>query len=143
MNILVISWRSVLLMVNKGISGEKKNRPIASNRQTLSHNVESSTCLPHTGIELITITVIGTDFICTNTCRYKFNYHTVTDTTTLTVCHVMIIKMNVKYTKRYGFPSDVQGCYVRGRTTIKTLFRDFNLFLRVHGCSFVHNIHLF
>ena len=115
-------------MVNKGTFGEKKNRPIASNRQTLSHNIESSTYMPHTGIELITLTVIGTDFICTNTCRFKFNYHTVTDTTTLTVCHIMIIK----------------GCYVtiRGRTTIKTLFRDFNLFLRVHGCSFLHNIHL-
>ena len=41
-NILVISWRSVLLVEETGVPGEN-HRPIASNWQTLSHNVVSST----------------------------------------------------------------------------------------------------
>ena len=43
-NILVISWRSVLLMEETGIPGEN-HLPVASHWQTLSHNVLSST--PH------------------------------------------------------------------------------------------------
>jgi hypothetical protein len=43
-NISVISWRSVLLMVESGGPGEN-HRPVTSNWQTLSHNVVSST--PH------------------------------------------------------------------------------------------------
>jgi hypothetical protein len=41
-NISVISWQSVLLVEETGVPGEN-HRPIASNWQTLSHNVVSST----------------------------------------------------------------------------------------------------
>jgi hypothetical protein len=41
-NISAISWRSVLLMKETGVAGEY-HRPVASNWQTLSHNVVSST----------------------------------------------------------------------------------------------------
>jgi len=41
-NILVISWRSVLMIENTRELGENE-QPAASNRQTLSHNVVSST----------------------------------------------------------------------------------------------------
>jgi hypothetical protein len=41
-NILVISWRSVLMIENTGELGENE-QPAASNRQTLSHKVVSST----------------------------------------------------------------------------------------------------
>jgi hypothetical protein len=41
-NITVISWRSILLVEETRVHGEK-NRPVASHRQTLSHNVVSST----------------------------------------------------------------------------------------------------
>jgi hypothetical protein len=43
-NISVISWRSVLLVKETGVPGEK-HRPAASHWQTLSHNVVSFT--PH------------------------------------------------------------------------------------------------
>jgi hypothetical protein len=41
-NILVISWRSVLLVEETGVPGENHS-PAASHWQTLSHNVVSST----------------------------------------------------------------------------------------------------
>ena len=41
-NISVISWRSVLLVEETGLSGEN-HRPVASHWQTLSQNVTSST----------------------------------------------------------------------------------------------------
>jgi len=41
-NISVISWRSVLLVEETGVPGEK-HRPVASHLQTFSHNVVSST----------------------------------------------------------------------------------------------------
>ena len=41
-NISVISWRSVLLVEETGVSGEN-HRPVASHWQTLSHNAVSST----------------------------------------------------------------------------------------------------
>ena len=41
-NILVISWRSVLLVEETGVPGENQ-RPDASHLQTLSHNVVLST----------------------------------------------------------------------------------------------------
>jgi hypothetical protein len=41
-NVSVISWLSVLLVEETGVPGEN-NRPVASHRQTLSHNVVSST----------------------------------------------------------------------------------------------------
>jgi len=37
-NISIISWRSVLLVEETGVHGEH-HRPVASHRQTLSHNV--------------------------------------------------------------------------------------------------------
>ena len=37
-----ISWRSVLLVVETGVPGEN-HRPVENHRQTLSHNVVSST----------------------------------------------------------------------------------------------------
>ena len=43
-NISDISWRSVLLVEETVVPGEN-HRPVASHRQTLSHNVVSST--PH------------------------------------------------------------------------------------------------
>ena len=45
-NISVILYRSVLLVEETEVSGENK-RPIASHRQTVSHNVVSSTFLTH------------------------------------------------------------------------------------------------
>jgi hypothetical protein len=42
--ISAISWQSVLLEDETGVHGENQ-RPVASHRQTLSHNVVSST--PH------------------------------------------------------------------------------------------------
>jgi len=44
-NISVISWRSVLLVDETGVPWEN-HRPAASNLQTLSHNVVSSTPSP-------------------------------------------------------------------------------------------------
>jgi hypothetical protein len=41
-NISVISWRSALLVEEAGVPG-KNHRPVARLRQTLSHNVVSST----------------------------------------------------------------------------------------------------
>jgi hypothetical protein len=41
-NISVISWWSVLLVEGTGLPGEN-HRPVASHRQTLSHNIISST----------------------------------------------------------------------------------------------------
>ena len=41
-NISVISWRSALLVEETGVPGEN-GRPVASHRQTLLHNVVSST----------------------------------------------------------------------------------------------------
>ena len=43
-NISVISWWSVLLVEETGVTGEN-HRPVTSHWQTLSHNVVSST--PH------------------------------------------------------------------------------------------------
>jgi hypothetical protein len=41
-NISVISWWSVLLVEETGVTGEN-HRPVTSHWQTLSHNVVSST----------------------------------------------------------------------------------------------------
>jgi len=41
-DISIISWRSVLLVEETGVPGEN-HRPAASHRQTISHNVVSST----------------------------------------------------------------------------------------------------
>jgi len=46
-NISVISWRSVLLVEEIGVPGEN-HRPVASHRQTLSHN---ECCIEYTSPE--------------------------------------------------------------------------------------------
>jgi hypothetical protein len=54
----------------------ENHRPAAGHRQTLSHNVVSST--PRlSGVRTHKVSVIGTD--CIGSC--KSNYHTITDTT--------------------------------------------------------------
>jgi hypothetical protein len=60
-----------LLMEETGVPVEN-HRPVASNWQTLSHNVVSST-LRHERGSNSTVVVIGTD--CTGSC--KSNYHTI------------------------------------------------------------------
>jgi hypothetical protein len=74
-NSSVISWRSVLLVDETGVSGEN-HRPVASHWQTWSHNVVSST--PWAGFELTTLVLICTD--CIGSC--KSNYYVITPTTT-------------------------------------------------------------
>jgi hypothetical protein len=71
-NISVISWRSVLLVEETG----ENHRPAASHRQTLSHNVVSSTPRHERGFELTALVVISTD--CTGSC--KSNYYAITTT---------------------------------------------------------------
>jgi hypothetical protein len=71
-NISAISWQSVLLV---GETGDNQ-RPVARHRQTLFHNVVSST--PRHERNSTTLVVIGTD--CIYSC--KSNYHTITTTTT-------------------------------------------------------------
>ena len=58
-NILVISWQSVLLVEETGVPREN-HRPAETHRQTLSHNVVSST--PRLSVFKVTnLVVIGTD----------------------------------------------------------------------------------
>ena len=54
-NILDISWRSVLLVQETGIPGEN-HRPVVSHRQTLSHNVVSST-LRLSGVQTYNVSI--------------------------------------------------------------------------------------
>ena len=69
---VVISWQSVLLVEETGVSGEN-HRPVASHWQTLSHNFVSST-LSMSGICTHNVTdYVG---IC------EFNYQLITTTTT-------------------------------------------------------------
>ena len=75
-NISVISWQSVLLVEETGVSGEK-HCVVASHGQTLSHNVVLSTPRNERGFELTTLVVISTD--CTGSC--KSNCHMITTTT--------------------------------------------------------------
>jgi hypothetical protein len=66
---------SVLLMEEIGVPREN-HRPVASNRQILSHNVVH---LARAGFKLATSVVIGTDCICS----CKSNYHTIMTTMSL------------------------------------------------------------
>jgi len=74
--ISVISWRSVLLVEETGVP-EENHRPAASQWQTLSHNVVSST--PRLSWIRTHNVVICTYCIGS----YKSNYHTITTTTSL------------------------------------------------------------
>ena len=75
-NILVISWRLVLLV--KESTRKKNNQPVASHRQTLSHYVVSSTPRHE---RVWSHNFIGDRYCtdCTGSCR--FNHHTITTTT--------------------------------------------------------------
>jgi len=73
-NISVISWRSVLLVEEAGVPREN-HRPVASHRQTLSHNVASSTPRLSGGR---THNISGEDTDCTGS--WKSNYQTITTT---------------------------------------------------------------
>ena len=57
-HISVISWRSVLVVEEMGVP-EENQPPAASHRQTLSHNVISSTPSSCVGFELTTLVMIG------------------------------------------------------------------------------------
>ena len=70
-NISVISWRPVLLVEETRASG-KNHRPAASQWQSLSHNVVSSTPR-RSSIRTTTLVMIGIDCIGS----YKSNYHTI------------------------------------------------------------------
>ena len=70
-NISVISWRSVLLVEEKGGPGEN-HRPVIDK----VYHIMLYTS-PGSGLELTTSVVIGTDFI--GSC--KSDYHTITATT--------------------------------------------------------------
>jgi hypothetical protein len=60
-NILVLSWRSVLLVEETWVPGEN-HRPAENHSQTSSHNVIHLAL-----IELTTLVVIGTD--CIGSCK--------------------------------------------------------------------------
>ena len=60
-NISVISWRSVLLVEETGVSGEN-HRPVASHWQTVSHNFYRVQ-LAWAGFKLTTLVVMCTDYI--------------------------------------------------------------------------------
>jgi len=90
----VVSWRSVLLVEETRGAGEN-HRHAASNWQTLSHNLVSSTPRhERAGLELTTLVVIDTD--CTGSWIY---IHTITTTTAQ--------NMLIKY---LPFLSDIQVC---------------------------------
>ena len=76
-NMSVISWLSVLLVEEGGISGGNQ-RPVGSHWRTLSHNVISYRVhLAWEEFELTTLVVIGTRCIGS----HKSNYHTITTMT--------------------------------------------------------------
>ena len=95
-NIAVISWRSVLLMEETGVSGGN-HRPAASHWQTLSHNVVQSTSRL-LGFELRTLVAIGTDCIVS----YK-SHNAANKRASSTLCTTQIaLSHRVLRTMRYG-----------------------------------------
>ena len=96
-NISVMSWRSVLLVEENGVPGES-HRPVASNWQTLSHNVVSSTPR-HERDSNSQLQRWGTD--CIGSC--KSNYHAIKTTTT-----TIYVKCDCKQT----CSSNIALCYI-------------------------------
>ena len=82
-DISVISWRSVILVEEIGVSGEN-HRPVASHWQTLSHNFVSST---HNLSGVRTYNRSGDGNDCIGRCLS--NYHTVTTTTVPTSIYTL------------------------------------------------------
>jgi len=80
-NISVISWRSVLLVVETG----ENHWPATSHWQTLSHNVVQ---LAMSGFQLTTLVVTGTD--CMGSC--KPNYQKITTTTAPKYFDIHVLK---------------------------------------------------
>jgi hypothetical protein len=74
-NISAISWRSVLLVEETGVPGENHQAAV-SHRQTLSHNVVSST--PRLS-EIRTHSIVMICTGCIGSC--ESNYHMITTTT--------------------------------------------------------------
>jgi len=74
-NISVLSWRSVLLVEETGVPGEN-HRP-AQVTDTFYQIMLYRMHIDLAGFELTMLVVIGTDCID----NYKFNYHTITTTT--------------------------------------------------------------
>jgi hypothetical protein len=72
-------------------STRRNHRPVASQWQTLSHNVVSSIPRQEPGFELTALVVIGTDW--TDSC--KSNYNTITTTPTCFVCFCTILKISL------------------------------------------------
>ena len=77
-NISVIMWRSVFLMEETGVP-RKNHRSTERHRQTLSHNVVSSTTRSRARFEFTTLALIETDYLggCISNC------HTITKAKTI------------------------------------------------------------
>jgi hypothetical protein len=83
-NISAISWWSALLVQETGVSGEN-HRPVGSHWQTYHKKCCIQYTWPWAGFELPTLVVVDTD--CTGSC--KWNYHTITTTTTPFYWHIL------------------------------------------------------
>ena len=86
-NISDIQWRTVLLVEETSVPGEI-HRPVASHRQTLSHNVVSSTPRHELGLNSQLLVVLGTD--CIGSYKSNYMYHAITTTTT--TCKIQILR---------------------------------------------------
>ena len=75
-NISVISWQSILLVEETGVSREN-HQPAASHWQTLYHVMVYRAQFAWAGFKLTTLVVTDPDCISS----YRANYHTITTTT--------------------------------------------------------------
>ena len=132
-NISVILWGSVLQVEEARIP--ENHQPVASHKQTLSHNVVSSTPHHEPGFELTTFVVIGTDCIGS----YKSNNNMITTMTTpCTIIWLLLHQyeefiLNIKYFFFVGIwnkwlqqGKDKGGCFrVQKRNIITSKFYSF------------------
>ena len=97
-NISVISWWSVLLVEENGVSGEN-HRPVASHWQISSHNVVLST--PRLSRVRTKLVLIGT--YCLGSC--KSNYHMITTMMApyLNGDSISLQYLSWTYSKRYNY----------------------------------------